>query len=95
MSLSRRNKQGLLSLLVVSLIIAYTPRLISAFSKVERPIISSKEAVILHNEFVQKEKQLFQDNRKKKKESRYKVPKSKFDPNIVWHQELATVGGFG
>lgn len=82
MSLSRRNKQGLLSLLVVSLIIAYTPRLISAFSKVERPIISSKEAVILHNEFVQKEKQLFQDNRKKKKESRYKVPKGKFDPNI-------------
>ena len=84
MSLSRRNKQGLLGLLVVSLIIAYTPRLISYFSKVERPIISSKEAVILHNEFVQKEKQLFEDNKKKKKKrkNRYKIPKSKFDPNI-------------
>ena len=92
MSLSRRNKQGLLGLLVVSLIIAYTPRLISSLSKVERPIISSKEAVILHNEFVQKEKQLFQDKKKKKKKNRYKIPDSKFDPNIYNVHDWVALG---
>lgn len=92
MSLSRRNKQGLLGLLVVSLIIAYTPRLISSLSKVERPIISSKEAVILHNEFVQKEKQLFQDKKTKKKKNRYKIPDSKFDPNIYNVHDWVALG---
>jgi DNA uptake protein ComE-like DNA-binding protein len=81
MSLSRRNKQGLVSLLIVGLIIAYIPRLVSSFSEVKKPIITAKEAVTLHNEFVKKEKELFQEKKPEKKETRYKVPPVKFNPN--------------
>ncbi len=92
MPLSRRNKQGLLSLLIVALVIAYIPRIISLFSAVEKPIITSEEAVTLHNEFVKKEKQLFQDKRKKAKKSRFKAPATKFDPNTYNVHDWVNLG---
>lgn len=81
MSISRKNKQEVVILLVVGLIIAYIPRVVNSFSEIERPIITSKEAGTLHNKFVQKEKEFFQEKSKVKKKSRYKVPPTKFDPN--------------
>ncbi|MDG1148658.1 MAG: helix-hairpin-helix domain-containing protein [Crocinitomicaceae bacterium] len=92
MSLSRKNKQGLVSLLVVGLIIAYIPRLVNSFTEIERPIITSKEAVTLHNKFVQKEKELFQEKSKVKKKSRYKVPPTKFDPNTYRVEDWLHLG---
>ena len=92
MSLSRRNKQGLVSLLIVGLVIAYIPRIVSSFSEVTKPIITAKEAVVLHNKFVQEEKQLFQDKKEKKKKTRYKVPPVKFDPNVYSIEDWLNLG---
>lgn len=80
MALSRRNRRGLLFLLVLSGLIAFIPRITQVFGKVDRPTITTEEAIELHQEYVQKEKQVF-TNTKTKSKRKFKPPPKKFDPN--------------
>lgn len=80
MSFSRRNRRGLFVLLILSLCVAFIPRVLLFFGDVDRPIIQTEEAVELHHEFVEKEKQIF-TQKKEKFKKRYKAPPKKFDPN--------------
>ena len=74
MPLSKRNRRGLIFILVICLIIAVTPRLLNSMSSVAPPVITHEEAVEVHRSYVNAEKNRV-DYSRAKKEFRYISPK--------------------
>ena len=90
--ISKKTKRGILLLVFLCLLIIYTPRLVSLFTK--------KDPVVLTQKEIEKVKELqanyIQDQRKKKKNSfkarEYKRPPRKFDPNQYTKVQWMYVG---
>ncbi|MCH2230895.1 MAG: helix-hairpin-helix domain-containing protein [Crocinitomicaceae bacterium] len=70
---------------------AFIPRILLFFSEVERPTITTEEAVELHQEFVQKEKQIF-TQKKVSSKKKFKVPPERFDPNLYTVNDWINLG---
>lgn len=81
--ISKRNRQALVWVIIVSIIIVYIPRLLLAMDRTESSIkISESEITELKNKiakYKKNKKSSFFDQGGNK--SRYNVPPSKFDPN--------------
>ncbi len=83
MALSRRNRRGVLLLIVLALVIAIIPRLLIEFKPYEDSVISFQEAKLIETEIRQK-KTLWSKEKKnqpKRPRKKYYAPKEKFDPN--------------
>ena len=91
MPLSKRNRRGLIFILVICLIIAVTPRLLNSMSSVAPPVITHEEAVEAHRSYVNAEKNRV-DYSRAKKEFRYISPKEKFDPNKYQKEDWMKLG---
>lgn len=91
MPLSKRNRRGLIWLLVISGTIAISPRVLSGLLSVQSPVITSEEAVQIHNEYEAKEK-----NKpvyvKKKRPSKFVRPVESFDPNLYSKNDWKKLG---
>lgn len=79
MSLSKRNRRGLLGLIFICLFIAITPRILNAMFSVDEPIISFEEARKIHLDISAK-KSVLKKRSKPSSKSRYSIPKAKFNP---------------
>ena len=92
MVLSKRNRRGLFGLLVLVIVIAVTPRLIRAFSPIEKPVISFEEMKEAHKEFVAKKKERKKTSKYSKKKRKFSKPSSKIDPNDLSQKERMKLG---
>ncbi|MBL1278810.1 MAG: helix-hairpin-helix domain-containing protein [Fluviicola sp.] len=92
MVLSKRNRRGLFGLLVLVIVIAVTPRLIRAFSPIEKPVISFEEMKEAHKEFVAKKKERKKTSKYSKKKRKFSKPSSKIDPNDLSQKEWMKLG---
>lgn len=79
MPLSKRNRRGILIILLIGLLIAYTPRLITYFSDQSDTIISFEELNTIEQNIVKNKTERKDHSRYKK--NKYSSPSSKFDPN--------------
>ena len=91
MPLSKRNRRGLISILMLCLIIAVSPRLLNSMSSIEPPFISHQEAIEEHREHLDKESNRV-DYLRTKKELRFVAPKEKFDPNEYQKEDWMKLG---
>jgi len=91
MPLSKRNRRGLIFILVICLMIAVTPRLLNSMSSVAPAFITHEEAVEAHRKYVNAEKNRVDYSRAKKK-IRYLAPKEKFDPNKYQKEDWMKLG---
>ena len=91
MPLSKRNRRGLLILLIIGLIVSYTPRIIAANSADNTAKISFEEI-----EKVEKEIKFKKDLKKKKKKNkwkpRFKKAPHSFDPNAYEMKDWLALG---
>lgn len=91
MALSKRNRRGLLWVVLLTVIIAISPRVISAFSLNEEPIISFQEMKQIHQDFVVSVKK--EKTRKYKSfKSKFSVPNEKVNPNELSTQDWKELG---
>lgn len=79
MSLSKRNRRGLFGLIIMCLLIAITPRILTAMFSVGKTAISFEEVNKIHLDITAK-KSSYQKQKKKTWKSRYSKPSSKFHP---------------
>lgn len=91
MPLSKRNRRGLISILMLCLIIAVSPRLLNSMSSIKPPFISHQEAIEEHREHLDKESNRV-DYSHTKKELRFVAPKEKFDPNEYQKEDWMKLG---
>lgn len=80
MHLSKKSKRGIFWLLLLGLLISYTPRIIIAATTVEEKVIVTNEDLIQF----EREVQLATEqgaNKFEKKKSKFHTPPSSFDPN--------------
>ncbi|MFM7681965.1 MAG: helix-hairpin-helix domain-containing protein [Bacteroidota bacterium] len=78
--ISKRNRRGVISLFIFSLIVVFTPRFLMLFEREDKIIVSSEEI-----ESLEKSRSLSQYNYGNKKsysrQDKFKTPERKFDPN--------------
>lgn len=79
MPLSKRNRRGILIILLIGLSIAYTPRLVTYFSDQSNATISFEELNTIEQKIVKHKTERKDHSRNKK--NKYSSPSSKFDPN--------------
>ena len=91
MLISRRNRRGVLLLILGLIVLSYTPRLIGLLKTEEKPSITFREAKILESEILYDDYQLKEKKYRKPKKS-YKVPSSKFDPNDYDQKDWIALG---
>lgn len=89
MPISKRNRRGLFILLFLAAIISYTPRIIAVCAGDQSPGISFEELEIIEKEIDSKRKIR---RTKKKWKSRYKSPKTSFDPNKYTSADWLALG---
>lgn len=91
MPLSKRNRRGLIWLLVISGTIAISPRVLSGLSSAQSPVITSEEAVQIHKKYVirDKNKPAYVKN---KKASKFNKPNESFDPNTYAKKDWIKLG---
>ena len=91
MPLSKRNRRGLIWLLVISGTIAISPRVLSGLSSAQSPVITSEEAVQIHKEYVDKDRNK-RAHVKKKLKSKFNKPGKSFDPNLYQKEDWIKLG---
>lgn len=91
MALSKRNRRGLIWLLIVGLIVAYSPRFFAIFSNDSNFIVSFEEAKLIKKEIVATNL-LNKKKNKKRKAKKYRVPPSSFDPNEYTESDWVNLG---
>ncbi len=91
MSLSKRNRRGLIWLLLIALIVAYTPRILTFVFAADAPVISHHELLEIHDEFIEAEHQE-QDERKRGRANRFNIPQERFDPNTYFIEDWVKLG---
>lgn len=79
-------------LILLGIIIAYTPRFLNAISSASDIIISSEELDKLDKEFRKKDLKTVAKKRAKNKNSRYRKPASRFDPNTYVKSDWMKLG---
>lgn len=88
---SKRSKRGILVFLIISLAIVFAPRVINALSDKEKFEITELEVKEFRENVAAKEYQK-QNKKSYKKKSRFKKPKSKFDPNLYTEKDWMILG---
>lgn len=91
MPISKRNRRGVLALLLLGVVISFTPRFLSSVSATEEPLISFKEAKIVESEIIEY-KRSWKKAAKKKYKSKYSVPPQRFDPNQYSEKDWVNLG---
>lgn len=91
MLVSKRNRRGVFWLILFCLLVAITPRILSASYSVKKPAISFEEAKKVHLEIIAK-KQKAKNNRFKSKKNRFVKPKTKFDPKDYTSKDWMKLG---
>ncbi len=93
MPISKRNRRGVLALLLIGVAISFTPRILSSVLTSEKSLISFKEAKIVESEIV-KQKRTWQKtkNKKSKYKNRYSIPARRFDPNQYSETDWTKLG---
>lgn len=86
---SKRNKQGILLVIILALAIVFTPRVLMLFQPKEKFNVSSSDIIELKEKNAASKKKAWS---KSKKKSRYKKPIAKFDPNTYSEKEWRAVG---
>jgi competence ComEA-like helix-hairpin-helix protein len=89
--ISKRNKRGVFTLFIFSLIIVFTPRFLLFLEKEDNIIVSSEDIQSLEKDksFNQNK---YHDNIKYSKKDKYKVPERKFNPNQYSFEEWVKLG---
>lgn len=91
MALSKRNRRGLLWVILLTLIVAISPRVISAFTLNEEPVISFHEMEQIHQEFVVSVKKK-KTTKSEAFKSKFSVPNQKVNPNDLSTQDWKELG---
>lgn len=89
--ISKRNRKGVLTLFVISILIIFTPRILISLDEEEKFTISSLPISKLENQFNQSKyiQNKYSNSFKRKK---FKSPKSKFDPNQFKVEDWMNLG---
>lgn len=88
---SKRNKQGIVLFLVLSLIVVFSPRVLLLFKEKEKFVVSSSDVKELRESSI-KAAVKRKSRTNFKKQSRYRKPNSKFDPNAYSEKEWMALG---
>lgn len=91
MPLSKRNRKGVFQLLAISMIIILTPRLYGLLAGNEPAVVSFEEFQEVEAELVNKI-ETKKSNRYSSAKTKYKAPKSKFDPNQYSSEDWQGLG---
>ncbi len=93
MSISKRNKRGFFIVLILLLIVSYTPRILNAFEKTSVFKISHQQLLESDKELVEKSKR-YKKKKKKytKKKKSYKRVLEKIDPNLLTKEDWMNLG---
>ena len=87
--ISKRNRRAVFTLLVISVLIMFTPRLITVFSEDTPFQLSSEELVIYKKSFQTKRHHRYPSRRQKRS---YKSPPAKFNPDSYSVKEWMNLG---
>jgi DNA uptake protein ComE-like DNA-binding protein len=89
--ISKRNRKGVLTLFVISILIVFTPRILISLDEEEKFTLSSLPISKLENQFNQSKyiQNKYSNSFKRKK---FKSPKSKFDPNQFKVEDWMNLG---
>lgn len=89
--ISKRNRKGVLTLFVISILIIFTPRILISLDEEEKFTLSSLPISKLENQFNQSKyiQNKYSNSFKRKK---FKSPKSKFDPNQFKVEDWMNLG---
>jgi competence ComEA-like helix-hairpin-helix protein len=89
--ISKRNRRGVFTLFIFSLIIVFTPRFLLFLEKEDNIIVSSEDIQSLEKDksFNQNK---YHDNIKYSKKDKYKVPERKFNPNQYSFEDWVKLG---
>lgn len=89
--ISKRNRRGVITLFVFSLIVVFTPRFLMFFEKDDKIVVSlediesfEKSRSYSHN--------TFQNRKEYSKDNKYKIPQRKFDPNQYSFEDWIKLG---
>ena len=91
MPISKRNRRGIVLLILLVLLIVLTPRLYGAIFYSDIPVLSFEEAQIIEEELVQKISTA-KASKWSSKKTKYKLPSSKFDPNDFGLNDWTSLG---
>ncbi|MFT5858751.1 MAG: competence protein ComEA [Flavobacteriaceae bacterium] len=81
MPISKRNRRGVLFLLLLGVLISFTPRVLSNFAQSDDPIISFKEAKVVESDIIEHKRDWKKKKKPKKIKKRFSIPETRFDPN--------------
>lgn len=91
MLISKRNRRGIFMLVLFCLLVAITPRVLSAIYNVNEPIISFEEARQIHIEIIER-KNKAKENQLNSSIKRFSKPVVKFDPKDYKVQDWEKLG---
>ena len=92
MPISKRNRRAIFWLTLVCLVVAVTPRILTASFSSQHTSITHEAARQLHLEIVKKKKESNSYSKRKYKKSKYKAPKTKFDPKTYSESDWQQLG---
>ena len=89
--ISKRNRRGVFTLFIFSLIVVFTPRFLLFLEKEDNIIVSSEDIQSLEKDksFNQNK---YRGNIKYSKKDKYKVPERKFNPNQYSFEDWVKLG---
>lgn len=91
MSISKRNRRGVLALLVLGILVAYVPRIVLASSEEQKLELTFEEVEAIETE-IKVEQELNVQKKKRTWKSKYKRPNQAFNPNEYSKQEWMELG---
>jgi competence ComEA-like helix-hairpin-helix protein len=89
--ISKRNRRGVFTLFIFSLIVVFTPRFLLFLEKEDNIIVSSEDIQLLEKDKLFSQKK-YHGNRKYSKKVKYQVPERKFNPNQYSFEEWVKLG---
>lgn len=89
--ISKRNRRGVFTLFVFSLLVVFTPRFLMYLDKEDKIIVSKEDILSLEKSRSFSQKRSFYHNKYPKKD-KFKVPDKKFDPNQYTFEDWMKLG---
>jgi competence ComEA-like helix-hairpin-helix protein len=89
--ISKRNRRGVFTLFIFSLIVVFTPRFLLFLQKEDKIIVSSEDIQLLEKDKFFSQKKYY-GNRKYSKKVKFKVPERKFNPNQYSFEDWVKLG---
>lgn len=92
MPISKRNRRGVLFLLLLGILISFAPRVLSSLADNEEPSISFKEAKVVESDIIEHKRDWKKKKKPKKFKKRFSIPESRFDPNQYTEEDWMKLG---